>query len=49
MTFLKQYEQYADLGLLIGEYSIEDVKIEEEGNQLFERFLKENGILKSME
>ncbi|MEW9497564.1 DUF3986 family protein [Bacillus altitudinis] len=49
ITLLKQYEQYEDLGLLIGEYSIEDDKIEGEGNQLFERFLKENGILKSME
>ncbi|KSU69470.1 MULTISPECIES: DUF3986 family protein [Bacillus] len=49
ITLLKQYEQYADLGLLIGEYSIEDDKIEEEGNQLFEQFLKENRLLKSME
>lgn len=49
ITLLKHYEKYEDLGLLIGEYSIEDDKIEDEGNQLFERFLKENGILKSME
>ncbi|MGD7061852.1 DUF3986 family protein [Bacillus altitudinis] len=49
IKLLKQYEQYADLGLLIGEYSIEDDKIEEEGNQLFEQFLKENRLLKSME
>ncbi|MCW1838107.1 DUF3986 family protein [Bacillus xiamenensis] len=46
ITFLKPYETYVGLGLLIGEYSIEEDRIENEGNKLFERFLKENGIVK---
>ncbi|MER3126019.1 DUF3986 family protein [Bacillus pumilus] len=46
ITLLKEYEQWDDLGLLIGEYMIEDDLIEEEGHKLFERFLKENIMVK---
>ncbi|WP_240491070.1 DUF3986 family protein [Bacillus safensis] len=42
---LKSYEKYDHLGLFIGEYPIEDDQIEEKGQQLFECFLKENGIV----
>ncbi|MFK3905178.1 DUF3986 family protein [Bacillus safensis] len=45
ITLLKEYEKWKDLGLLIGEYLIEDELIEEEGHKLFERFLKENSIV----
>lgn len=45
LNLLKSYEEYNHLGLFIGEYSIEDAQIEEKGQQLFECFLKENGIV----
>ncbi len=45
ITLLKSYEEYDHLGLFVGEYSIEDDQIEEEGQRLFERFLKGNGIV----
>ncbi|GLF87505.1 MULTISPECIES: DUF3986 family protein [Bacillus] len=45
LNLLKSYEEYDHLGLFIGEYSIEDAQIEEKGQQLFECFLKENGIV----
>ncbi|CAM5310480.1 hypothetical protein [Bacillus safensis FO-36b] [Bacillus safensis subsp. safensis] len=41
---LKSYEKYDHLGLFIGEYPIEDDQIQK-GQQLFECFLKENGIV----
>lgn len=40
ITLLKEYEKWYNLGLLIGEYLIDDDQIEEEGHKLFERFLK---------
>ncbi|APT51942.1 hypothetical protein BSA171_10880 [Bacillus safensis] len=44
---LKQkYEKY-DFGLLVGEYNIDDEDIEDKGDTLFERFLKENGLIKA--
>ncbi|KEP25061.1 MULTISPECIES: DUF3986 family protein [Bacillus] len=46
ITLLKRYDKYDNLGLLIGEYPIEDDDIEDEGHKLFERFLKENSIVK---
>jgi len=46
VTLLKEYEKWNDLGLLIGESLIEDDQIEEEGHKLFERYLKENSIVK---
>lgn len=46
ITLLKEYEKWNDLGLLIGKYLVEDDQIEEEGHKLFERFLKENNIVK---
>ncbi|MFF2415393.1 DUF3986 family protein [Bacillus safensis] len=45
ITLLKSYEEYDHLGLFVGEYSIEDDQIEEKGQQLFECFLKGNGIV----
>ncbi|GLF89811.1 hypothetical protein Saga11_10700 [Bacillus safensis] len=45
ITLLKSYEEYDHLGLFVVEYSIEDDQIEEKGHQLFECFLKENGIV----
>ncbi len=45
LNLLKSYEEYNHLGLFIVEYSIEDAQIEEKGQQLFECFLKENGIV----
>ncbi|MBB6601750.1 DUF3986 family protein [Bacillus pumilus] len=45
---LKQkYEKYDDFGLLVGEYNIDDEDIEDKGDALFERFLKENGLIKA--
>lgn len=40
LNLLKSYEEYDHLGLFIGEYPIE-----EEGQRLFEHFLKGNGIV----
>ncbi|MEK5297838.1 DUF3986 family protein [Bacillus sp. FSL R5-0659] len=45
LNLLKSYEEYDHLGLFIGEYPIEDDQIEEEGQRLFEHFLKGNGIV----
>lgn len=45
ITLLKSYKEYDHLGLFVGEYSIEDDQIEEKGQQLFECFLKGNGIV----
>lgn len=45
LNLLKSYEEYDHLGLFIGEYPIEDDQIEEEGQRLFECFLKGNGIV----
>lgn len=39
-------KKYDHLELLVGKYIIEDDQIEEEGNKLFECFLKENDIVK---
>ncbi|OLP65496.1 hypothetical protein BACPU_15840 [Bacillus pumilus] len=45
---LKQkYEKYDDFGLLVGEYNLDDEHVEEKGDELFERFLKENGLINS--
>ncbi|MCY1118953.1 DUF3986 family protein [Bacillus safensis] len=45
LTFSKKYEKWQDVGLLIGEYPIEDGQIEDEGNKIFEYFLKENNLV----
>ncbi|CUB22406.1 hypothetical protein BN2127_JRS3_03045 [Bacillus safensis] len=45
LNLLKSYEEYDHLGLFIGEYPIEDDQIEEEGQRLFEHFLKGNNIV----
>ncbi|WP_260851457.1 hypothetical protein [Bacillus pumilus] len=43
---MKEFEKWDDLGLLIGNYLIEDDLIEEEAHKHFKRFLKENNIVK---